>query len=188
MSNNKRGSFGAAASKDHSPLEKAVNKLETVVYYINAFFHDISKVLLLFMMLLIAGDVTGRYFFNTSIAGAHETAGLALAVIVFFSLGSTQIAGDHISIDFLVKRFPRKLQETIHLVFNMVIIALLLFTSIQLFQSSVRAYQGNEQTADLDLPIYIFQIMGGIGIIIFTLPFVLSILQTLIKVVHKNGS
>ncbi|MFZ4452716.1 TRAP transporter small permease [Salibacterium aidingense] len=188
MSDKRKESLDASASKALSFTDKVLHKFEIIVYSINSIMHDVSKVLLLFMMLLISGDVIGRYFFNFSIAGAHEMTGLALAVLVFFSLGSTQLANDHISIDFLMSKCHWRLREIINVIFNIIILILLFFTSFQLFRSSIRAFQGNEQTGDLGLPIYLFQIFGGIGVIIFALPFALLLMKTFIKEVEKNES
>ncbi|MFK4997204.1 TRAP transporter small permease subunit [Bacillus sp. N9] len=44
-------------------------------------------------MLLTTADVIGRNVFNKPITGTYELTGLALAIIIFFSLGTAQIKG-----------------------------------------------------------------------------------------------
>jgi TRAP-type C4-dicarboxylate transport system permease small subunit len=60
--------------------------------------------------LLIGVDVTLRKFFNTSIGGADELAGYALALGTAWSLGAALLDRAHIRIDSLYVLFPRGLR------------------------------------------------------------------------------
>lgn len=66
--------------------------------------------LVLAAALLIGVDVTLRKFFNTSIGGADELAGYALAIGTAWSLGAALVDRAHIRIDSLYVRFPRWLR------------------------------------------------------------------------------
>jgi TRAP-type C4-dicarboxylate transport system permease small subunit len=66
--------------------------------------------------LLIGVDVTLRKFFNTSIGGADELAGYALALGTAWSLGATLLERAHIRIDSLYVLFPRWLRLAIDFV------------------------------------------------------------------------
>lgn len=66
--------------------------------------------LVLLAALLIGVDVTLRRFFNTSIGGADELAGYALALGTAWSLGATLLDRAHIRIDSLYVLFPRWLR------------------------------------------------------------------------------
>lgn len=63
--------------------------------------------LVLAAALLIGVDVTLRKFFQTSIGGADELAGYALAVGSAWSLGAALVERAHIRIDSLYILFPR---------------------------------------------------------------------------------
>src|SRR5688572_16535184 len=78
--------------------------------------------LVLAAALLIGVDVTLRKFFQTSIGGADELAGYALAVGTAWSLGAALVERAHIRIDSLYMLFPRRLR----LALDFVGIALLL--------------------------------------------------------------
>jgi TRAP-type C4-dicarboxylate transport system permease small subunit len=60
--------------------------------------------------LLIGVDVTLRKFFHTSIGGADELAGYALAIGTAWSLGAALLDRAHIRIDSLYGMFPRWLR------------------------------------------------------------------------------
>ena len=66
--------------------------------------------LVLLAALLIGVDVTLRKFFQTSIGGADELAGYALAVGTAWSLGAALVERAHIRIDSLYMLFPRPLR------------------------------------------------------------------------------
>jgi TRAP-type C4-dicarboxylate transport system permease small subunit len=63
--------------------------------------------LVLLAALLIGVDVTLRKFFQTSIGGADELAGYALAIGTAWSLGAALVERAHIRIDSLYVLFPR---------------------------------------------------------------------------------
>jgi TRAP-type C4-dicarboxylate transport system permease small subunit len=66
--------------------------------------------LVLAAAVLIGIDVTLRKFFNTSIGGADELAGYALAIGTAWSLGATLLERAHIRIDSLYVLLPRGLR------------------------------------------------------------------------------
>jgi TRAP-type C4-dicarboxylate transport system permease small subunit len=66
--------------------------------------------LILAAAVLIGIDVTLRKFLNTSIGGADELAGYALALGTAWSLGATLLERAHIRIDSLYVFFPRPLR------------------------------------------------------------------------------
>lgn len=66
--------------------------------------------LVLLAALLIGVDVTLRKFFQTSIGGADELAGYALALGTVWSLGAALVERAHIRIDSLYVLFPRRLR------------------------------------------------------------------------------
>ena len=66
--------------------------------------------LILLAAALIGIDVTLRKFFNTSIGGADELAGYALALGTAWSLGATLLDRAHIRIDSLYVLLPRWLR------------------------------------------------------------------------------
>ncbi|WP_102348992.1 TRAP transporter small permease [Bacillus sp. Marseille-P3661] len=173
-----------AKARAEIPWGKDTNKIYRIIYLLNHIAHKVSSVILFLMMLLTTADVAGRYFFNKPITGAFELTGLALALIVFFSLGMTQITKDHIEIDFLTNKFPAKAQEILNIVSSSIIFVLLCLTSWQLFEYTKRLMASGELTGDLSLQLYFFTIFAAIGAILFTLTFILDIVKSILKVVQ----
>jgi len=84
--------------------------------------------MLFVLMLLGAADVIGRYIFNMPIIGTQEIGTALLGLMVFFSLGSTQIAKAHVNVDLFVLRFPPRARAIADLVTTF--LALILFSLI----------------------------------------------------------
>lgn len=166
-------------------LDRTISSFETVVLQINKFAAIIAGVILLAMMTLTFLDVVGRFFWQP-ITGAHELTYMALALIVFLSLGFTQVKKGHISIDFLVERFPRRFQAWLSLITYGVMLVILALMTWKTFTYSVQI--SSTVTGDLGLPVSAFIITGGIGLAIFVLTIVLDFLKSVREVVGQDES
>lgn len=179
--------LGASALNEASLLQKEKTcRFETVILFLNNVLHKISSILLFFLMFLTTADVIGRYFFNKPITGTYELTGLIVAIMIFFSLGSAQIKRDHIEIDFLTNKMPLKMQQILFVISSFVLTVLLLLTTWQLYEYTMRIWAGNETSGDLGLPLYIFSILAMVGAFCFMLTYLLDTLKGIVKVVKKN--
>lgn len=181
-------SLGASAPNEVSFFQKLTNGLEKITKAFNNVLHKISSVLLFLLMFLTTADVVGRYFFNKPITGTYELTGLALAMMIFFSLGSGQLSKDHIEIDFLTNMMPVKVQATLYAIASLVLFSLMSLTTWQLFEYMNRSFQGGELSGDLGLPLYIFIGLAFVGAVSFTLTYLLDAFQSILKVVKKHES
>ncbi|WP_017727559.1 TRAP transporter small permease [Halalkalibacterium ligniniphilum] len=163
-----------------------MNKLDIGIYFLNNVTHKLSMLILFGIMCLTSVDVIGRNFLGTPITGAYELTGLGLVIIVFFSLGMTQLKNEHITIDFLTSKFPEKVQHLLHALMSFIVLVLLFLTSWQLFEYAKRF--SNQTSGDLGLPMYIFAILASIGVLFFALTILLSMFKSVLKVVQKNES
>ena len=92
-----------------SAIEKAIKKTSSIL-------SAIGVGMLFVLMLIGAADVIGRYLLNKPIIGAQEVGTLLLAVMVFFSWGSTQIAKAHVNIDLFTLHFPPRVRAIVDFV------------------------------------------------------------------------
>ncbi|WP_102271732.1 TRAP transporter small permease [Cytobacillus massiliigabonensis] len=180
--------LGVITPNEVSFSHKLINLLERITYSFNNVLHKISSIILFLLMFLTTADVVGRYFFNKPITGTYELTGLALAIMIFFSLGSAQIKKDHIEIDFLTNKMPLKIQDGLYAIASFLLFILMSFTTWQLFEFTKRTMQGNELSGDLGLPLYIFIALTVVGALSFTLTFLLDSLKSFLKAVKKNES
>lgn len=168
-------------------LKKVIATLEKIIHPLNKYGHYIAVGILIFMMFMTTANVIGRYLYRP-IYGTFELTGMGLALLIFFSLGYTQLKKEHISISFIVDKFPPKVQAIIEVIWNAIFFALVCLLSWQLYQYALRLLRGNDKTVDLGIPMYIFSIGASIGILFFALVLLIDLLKSISKVVNKDES
>ncbi len=97
-------------------LEKGIRCIANFL----AFFSIISTA---GMMLISVADVIMRKIFNSPIVGASELVTM-LNVGTILALGLGCLAGDNISVDFVMNKFPKKLQHVVQIMINLITIVI----------------------------------------------------------------
>lgn len=142
--------------------------------------------LVLLAALLIGVDVILRKFFTTSIGGADELAGYALAIGTAWGLAATLLERAHIRIDTLYRLFPR----IYRLVLDLFGLALFIFFfAMVAWHGSGVVMQswasGSRSQSALQIPTVIPQLIWIIGLLLFVLVGVTLFLDALVKL--KSG-
>jgi len=94
--------------------------------------HWASAVLILLLMMVIVGDIGGRFFFNSPLAGTPELAKISIVAILFLGLTKTLKMGRHIRGSALAARLSPKYVQIIDImanVFGFILFALLCYSS-----------------------------------------------------------
>lgn len=156
------------------------------LYQVNNILHYFSQIILALMAFLIIFDVLGRWLFRRPITGATELVENGLSLLIFLSLAITHIHKEHITIDFIVEKFPQKIQNVFDGVINLIITVLMLSISISIFIYAGRMWKTNVITGDLGIPISIFAFICVFGSFFFALTSFLQALQFFQKVVKHN--
>lgn len=188
---NNKSSLGLSPNEPsiiENALRAIIRVIEKIAAVLSNIAHKLSLLILFLLMLLTTFDVAGRYFFSNPIKGTFELTGLTLAVMVFFSLAATQLAKEHISIDFIVTKYSAKVQHGISAFFHFILTVMLIFSTWQMGKYMQQIWRGNETTADLGLPLYIFIILAIIGMGIYTITIFLEFLRSMLKVVERHES
>lgn len=167
-------------------LDPVIQFLEKMTNITNRASRVLAIVMLLSMMVLTFGDVIGRNIFASPIYGTYELTGIALALLVFFTLGYVQHRKEHISVGVLVDKWSVKAQAAIDLLVYCLFFIVLWLTTWQLAEHGRRLFKTGNVTSDLQLPLYIFAFLTSIGILLFSLTFLLDIFKSLRKLVSKH--
>jgi TRAP-type C4-dicarboxylate transport system permease small subunit len=142
--------------------------------------------LVLLAALLIGVDVILRRFFFTSIGGADELAGYALAIGTAWGLGATLLERAHIRIDSLYMMFPRIYRVALDL-FGLALFVFF-FAMVAWHGSGVVlqswASSSRSQSA-LQIPTVIPQSLWMVGLLLLILVGMALFLDALVKL--KNG-
>jgi TRAP-type C4-dicarboxylate transport system permease small subunit len=168
-------------------MDKFVDHLEKVIYPLNKWAQKTAIVILFLIMVLTFSDVTGRFFSNP-IHGTYELTGVGLALLVFFSLGYTQLKKGHVTVDMIMDKCPPRVQAVIDTLLYFIFLILVILTSWQLVENALRLYKGNDVTVDLGLPVYIFSLLASFGVLLFALTILLDFLKSLSKVMKRHDT
>lgn len=125
--------------------------------------------------------------FKHNIIGTFELTGIGLALIVFFSYGYAQLKGDHILVEVLIEKFPRRVRAALELIAYAIFFVLLILVMWQLVSYAQRLYSTGQTTPDLGMPLYLFAYIGSLGILFFILTILVKMGQLLKEVVTRHG-
>lgn len=135
-------------------MPKILEKLKNIVKKIVEIQGHIANGILLFMMAIISFDVIARNFLNNPLKGTYEMTELSSAMLVFLALAITHQRGNHITIDFLVDRFSKKVRNLLLGVVEMMIGLVVFLMAMHIFENGLRMMERNSATTDLGLPVY----------------------------------
>lgn len=166
------------------PTGRLLQALDKAVHGINQVAHGVSMAVLFGLMCLTTFDVIGRAFLQSPIPGAFELTGVGLLVIVYFSMGFTQLSDDHISVNFLTAKLPQPLRLGLHLMFTSTMLVITLVAAWQLFVYSNRL--ANQTTGDLPIPLSMLALASAGGMLLFATTLALGIFISATRLVHKQ--
>lgn len=145
-------------------------------------------IILTAMMLLVTGDVLGRYLFNSPIHGTTEITEFMMVGLLYFTLAHTQALKAHIRVDMLVSLFSpraRLICEEITYFLGFILLALITWQSLV---SAIQAWKIGETTFGLILfPLFPAKVLIPIGCFIVCLRLILDFFHGL-KNLRKTES
>ncbi len=173
-------------------MKKIVGWAERVIFPPVKIIHYISYGVLILLMFLTVGDIFGRKFagiipFFNPIKGTFELTEFALVVIVFASIGYTQITKGHISIDILTSRFSPRVQAILNSVVLLACMTVFALVAWQSFVYAGRLMDGKNESGVLKLQMYPFLMIVAIGSIIYCLTVLVDFLKSLARAVQHNA-
>jgi TRAP-type C4-dicarboxylate transport system permease small subunit len=149
-----------------------LDRIERLVGRLASFFNGIATAAVVVMMALTCLDVLLRLL-RHPIPGTYEIVGLLGAVFISFSLARTSVDQGHIAVDFLVQRFPKRIQHAVEAI-NTGICALL-FTVVcsqcVFYAQDLKASKEVSMTLQMPIHPFVFGIAGGcamLSIVLYT--------------------
>lgn len=113
----------------------------------------LGGILLLSMMGLTVCDVIGRYLFNAPIVGATELTEILLCAVIFLGLGAVSLAQDHVTVDLLTEKMPKRSEPLREALTGLLSAVILMVVSwrIWVYADQIGGYGG--QTTNLHIPL-----------------------------------
>ncbi|MPW25594.1 TRAP transporter small permease subunit [Alkalibaculum sp. M08DMB] len=149
--------------------------MQKISMTINRIASYISATIMFILTIWTVLDVAGRYLLNKPVRGTYEITELALVLIVFFGLGYAQHRDDHVVIDLLYTKFPKKLRFIVYEFGIILSIVISILMTWRLYLYGIRMQSGNYVTSVLSIPLYPVVIFAVIGSICFLLSLISSL-------------
>lgn len=153
-------------------------RIKPIAKYINAAGAFTS----LLMVILVTAHVLSRAIFNKPLIGMVEIEELMIVLLVFCGIAHTQITGNHISVDFVTVRLPKRIKDLIDVATSLLTTIFLFALSWQSLAQSKNQMMNGTATFDLQIKLYWVMWIVAAGFFIFGL----STLTSFLKISHKT--
>lgn len=157
-------------------LSRGFIRFERFLNYIGAF-------LLILMMLLVTGDVTGRYLFHKPILGALECVEFFMVAVIFLGFSYTQFLKAHIKVELLTSRLPprwRHIFEVITYFLGLCLFSLIVWHGGRMAIDSWK--MGETTWGAVELPVYPAKTIVPFGSFVLCIRFIFDIFEGVSKI------
>lgn len=155
---------------DSPAVSKKIKKLSTLLGYMGA-------ISLFIMMALTTADVVGRYLFNSPITGAFELTEFLVLILIFSFLCNAQAHKDHVSVDLLFQRFPKKIRQIADIFNHIACLGLTIMIVWMSFLKALELKEFGEASPNLVIPTYPFVFFLVVGCIVLGLEYLRDIIE-----------
>lgn len=150
-----------------------------LINMINTICLGASSICMLFMAVVVAVNVIGRYFFRSPLPATIEYVGLAAAVLISLSLLPTELAEKNISVPIIIEKLgPRALKifKVCSLVFSLCVVGILMWTGAI---NGFEMFSQHEKTAVLSVPLGPFRLIWAFGCLLMFVVLVIHLIGAL---------
>jgi TRAP-type C4-dicarboxylate transport system permease small subunit len=156
-----------------------MNSLDKVNILFNKILMIIGGVAVLGLMSLATGNVVLRFFFNAPYRGAYEIVGFLGAIVIAFALGYTQKRKDHIVVDILTERFPKRINRILDGMNYLVTMIFFAIVSWQLFVWGMKISKSGEVSETIKIIFHPFVYSVAVGFVVFSFTLMIDFLKNL---------
>jgi TRAP-type C4-dicarboxylate transport system permease small subunit len=154
--------------------------LEKLNLFLNKILLILGGVAVLALMTLATGNVVLRIF-GVPYRGAYEIVSFFGAIVIAFALGYTQKRKDHIVVDILTERFPKKLNKVLDGVNYFITTIFFGVVAWQMFVWGFKIWESREVSETLKVIYHPFIFSVAFGFALLSLTLFLDLLHALLK-------
>ena len=166
-------------------LTRAGLFLEKKVFAASRFLLLIGQVTLVLMVLLTVADVLLRYVFNRPILGSYELTEFMMAILVFSTVGYTMAVKGHVVVDLVMTQLPQRGRDILECVTSFIAFILFAMVTWRNALQAGTAWERNDVTAELFIPISPFILFVALGIAVLSLVLFVQFIQSLAKAIKR---
>jgi TRAP-type C4-dicarboxylate transport system permease small subunit len=153
--------------------------LEKFNQFLNKILMIIGGVAVLALMSLATVNVCLRFFFNAPYRGTYEVVGFLGAIVIAFALGYTQKRKDHIVVDILTERFPKRVNRVLDGINYMITTIFFAVVSWQVFVWGIKISKSGEVSETLKIIFHPFVYSVALGFAVFSFTIAVDFLKNL---------
>jgi TRAP-type transport system small permease protein len=139
-----------------------------------------GAILLFALMVFGAGDVIGRYFFNRPIHGTLEISKLFVMGMVVFYWAYTQKHKGHVSITFVIDRFPPKLRQVTDMLIGLASLFIFTLFTWQSYKVAIVNWEAKAVT-ELGFPIFIMHLIVCLSALVMCIELIIQLVTLVLR-------
>src|SRR5512136_948915 len=157
---------------------KRMINLKNVNRLINKVLMVLGNVVVLLLMSVATVNAFLRIpLIKSSWRGAYETVGFLGAIVIAFALGYTQKRKDHIVVDILTEKFPKKVNRVLDGVNYFITMIFFAIISWQVFIWGMKISRSGEVSETLKIIFHPFIYSVAFGFAVFSLTLIIDFLK-----------
>ncbi len=137
----------------------------------------VGSVAVLLLMSIATVNVCLRFFFNAPYRGAYELVGFLGAIVIAFALGYTQRRKDHIVVDILTEKFPKRINRILDGINYLITTIFFSVVSWQVFTWGMKISKSGEVSETLKIIFHPFIFSVSLGFALFSLTLVIDFIK-----------
>ena len=131
----------------------------------------------LLLMSIATVNVCLRFFFNAPYRGAYELVGFLGAIVIAFALGYTQKRKDHIVVDILTEKFPKRVNRILDGINYLITTIFFSVVSWQVFIWGMKISKSGEVSETLKIIFHPFIFSVSLGFALFSLTLMIDFIK-----------
>src|SRR5512139_4296660 len=154
--------------------------LEKIDDFLNKILMIVGSVAVLLLMSIATVNAFMRLpFIKTTWRGAYETVGFLGAIVIAFALGYTQKRKDHIVVDILTEKFPKRVNRVLDGINYFITTIFFAIVSWQVFVWGMKISKSGEVSETLKIVFHPFIYSVSFGFAVFSLTLLIDFLKNL---------
>jgi TRAP-type C4-dicarboxylate transport system permease small subunit len=157
-----------------------MNALDKVNDFLNKILMVIGSLAVLLLMSIATVNASLRLpFIKSTWRGAYETVGFLGAIVIAFALGYTQKRKDHIVVDILTEKFPKRANRILDGINYLITMVFFAMVSWQVFVWGVKISNSGEVSETLKIVFHPFVFSVSFGFAVFSLTLLIDFVKNL---------
>jgi TRAP-type C4-dicarboxylate transport system permease small subunit len=155
-----------------------MNYLEKINVFLNKILMVLGSVAVLLLMAIATTNAFLRIpLIKSTWRGAYETVGFLGAIVIAFALGYTQKRKDHIVVDILTEKFPKRINRVLDGINYFITTIFFAIVSWQVFVWGMKISKSGEVSETLKIVFHPFIYSVSFGFAVFSLTLIIDFLN-----------